>query len=88
MMLEVLGLLIGLASVVCYAFVLLHAFQRSVGTGFMVLCLPPYFLYYAFSQFEHRHKGPLLAGALGGFVLAAVLRAMGLYLLQGGGRPG
>ena len=88
MTLAVLGLLLNLMSVVCYAFVLLHAFQRSVGTGFMVLCIPFYFLYYGFSQFEHRRKGLILAGALGGFVLGVVLRALAAASLPGGGLPG
>jgi hypothetical protein len=78
MTLSILGHLFVLLSVVCSALVLLHAFQRSVGTGFMVLCLPPYLLYYSFSQFEHRRKGLILAGFFGGFVLGVALRAFGL----------
>ena len=88
MTLVVLGLLFILLSVVCYALVLLHAFQRSVGTGFMVLCVPFYFLFYGFSQFEHRHKGLILAGALGGFVLGVVLRAMAVQLSPVAGLAG
>jgi uncharacterized membrane protein HdeD (DUF308 family) len=72
------GVLLQLVAVGCFLPVLLHAFRRSVGTGFMVLCLPVYTPYYAFSQFEHRWKGPLLAGWLGGFVLGVVLRYAGL----------
>jgi len=41
---------------------LVHAFQRSIGTGFIVLLLPIYCVYYGFSQFEHRWKGLVLAG--------------------------
>ena len=78
MTLSILGHLFVLLAVVCSALIMLHAFQRSVGTGFMVLCLPPYLLYYSFSQFEHRRKGLILAGFLGGFVLGVTLRAFGL----------
>jgi benzodiazapine receptor len=74
MPLAVLGLLFTLLAVVCFAFVLLHAFQRSVGTGFMVLCLPCYNVYYGFSQFEHARKGFILAGWLGGMGLGIALR--------------
>ena len=62
MALSVLGLLLIFVSVVCFALILVHAFQRSIGTGFIVLCLPIYNVYYGFSQFEHRRKGLVLAG--------------------------
>ncbi|MDP1829554.1 MAG: hypothetical protein Q8L48_40175 [Archangium sp.] len=74
MALSVVGLLLILVSVVCYALVLVHAFQRSIGTGFIVLCLPIYNVYYGFSQFEHRLKGLVLAGWLGAGVLGIALR--------------
>lgn len=74
----VVALLLQLCAVVCFVPVLVHAFQRSIGTGVMVLCLPVYTLYYAFSQFEHRKKGLVLAGWLGAFVLGVVLRVVGL----------
>ena len=78
MVVALLGIVFQLLAVLCFLPVLIHAFQRSVGTGFMVLCLPVYTPYYAFSQFEHRAKGLLLAGWLGSFVLAIVLRALAL----------
>lgn len=77
---SLLGIGFQVLAVACFLPVLIHAFQRSVGTGFMVLCLPVYTPYYAFSQFEHRRKGLLLAGWLGGFVLGVVLRAVGIKL--------
>jgi translocator protein len=80
MLLSVAGLLLIFVSVLCYALVLIHAFQRSVGTGFMVLCLPLYTLYYGFSQFDHRRKGLVLAGWLGAFVLGVVFRVVGVTL--------
>jgi|APLak6261679142_1056127.scaffolds.fasta_scaffold00055_13 uncharacterized membrane protein HdeD (DUF308 family) len=83
MLLSVLGLLLIFVSVLCYALVLVHAFQRSVGTGFMVLLLPIYTLYYGFSQFEHRNKGLVLAGWLGAFVLGIVFRYVGSSALAG-----
>ncbi len=78
MLVSVFGLLLQLLSVACFVPVLVHAFSRSVGTGFMVLLLPFYTLYYGFSQFDHRHKGLVLAGWLGAFVLAVVFRIVGV----------
>ena len=74
MALSVLGLLLIFVSVVCFALILVHAFQRSIGTGFIVLCLPIYNVYYGFSQFEHRWKGVVLAGWLGAGILGIALR--------------
>lgn len=78
MALSVLGLLLIFVSVASYALILVHAFQRSVGTGFIVLCLPIYNVYYGFSQFEHRRKGLVLAGWLGAGVLGIALRYVGI----------
>lgn len=77
MALVVLGLCFQLLSVVCFALVLLHGFGRSIGTGVMVLLLPPYNIVYGFTQFEHRRKGLVLAGWLGGFIAGIVLRSIG-----------
>jgi len=77
MVLILVGVLLQVVAVGCFLPVLVHAFRRSLGTGFMVLCLPVYTPYYAFSQFEHPWKGPLVAGWLGGFVLGVVLRYAG-----------
>jgi translocator protein len=66
--------------VTCFVAVLRHAFSRSLGTGFMVLCVPCYNVYYAFSQFEHRRKGLLISGWLGCFGLGLGLRALSVQL--------
>lgn len=78
--LVLLGEVLLFASVAGFAAVLAHAFRRSLGTGFMVLCIPVYQLVYGFTQFEHRRKGVVLALWLGGFVGGLALRAMGLGL--------
>ena len=69
--------------VTCFALVLRHAFGRSLGTGVMVLCIPLYNVYYGFSQFEHRRKGPILAGWLGGVGLGVVLLVVAVQLTPG-----
>lgn len=79
MALSLLGLILVFVSVASYALILVHAFRRSIGTGFIVLCLPIYNVYYGFSQFEHRRKGLVLAGWLGaGLLGAGVLRWVGI----------
>ena len=77
--LAILGLVVQFLAVTCFVFVLLHAFQRSVGTGFMVLLIPIVSIVYGFGQFEHRRKGLILAGWLGGFVVAVVLRTIAVH---------
>jgi translocator protein len=83
MTLVLLGLFFSLIAVACYALVLIHAVRRSIGTAFMVLCIPFYNLYYGFSQFEHRRKGLILAGWLGGLVMGIMLRVASLRLTGG-----
>jgi translocator protein len=72
----VFAALLILAGFLCSVFVLKHAFGRSLGTGFIVLCVPWYNLYYSFSQFEHPRKGLILAGYLGLLPLGAFLQAI------------
>lgn len=76
MILWSIGIFLTLLGFACSIFVLVHAFKRSIGTGFMVLCVPFYCLYYAFSQFEHRQKGMILAGYLGCLTLGAFLQGI------------
>jgi len=76
MIFDVLALVFSALGLACAALVLIHAFRRSIGTGFMVLCIPCYILYYAFSQFEHVRKSLIIAGLVGGLTLAGAMRAM------------
>ena len=71
------GTVLALISFAASLFILVHAFRRSVGTGFMVLLIPGFIAFYAFAQFEHRHKGVIVATWLGAFVLGVVLQAFG-----------
>jgi len=74
-----LAILSGLIALVCAAFLVLHAFRRSVGTGVMVLLIPCYVFFYAFSQFEHRRKGLIVSGFMACTVLAAVFLGLGAH---------
>jgi translocator protein len=75
---QALSVLFWLVWMVCAIFIYIHAFQRSVGTGFMVLCIPCYLVYYAFSQFEHEKKGWIVGGFCGAFGLWVVVSSIGL----------
>ena len=77
-----LAVLFGVIALVCAAFLLVHAFRRSLGTGMMVLLVPCYMLVYAFSQFEHPRKNLILAGFFGCSVLAAVFLGLGAHGLS------
>lgn len=74
-----LAALFGIITLVCAIFLLIHAFRRSVGTGMMVLLIPCYILFYAFSQFEHPRKNLILAGFFSCSVLAAVFLGLGAH---------
>jgi hypothetical protein len=77
-----LAILFGLVALGCAALLLVHAFRRSVGTGVMVLLIPCYVLFYAFSQFEHPRKGLIVAGFVASAVLAAVFLGLGAHGLS------
>jgi hypothetical protein len=84
-----LSVLLLLGSFICLVFIYVHAFQRSVGTGFMVLCIPCYVLYYAFSQFEHPKKNLIIAGWLGLGVPGLMLNVAGrIGMMHGAGLGG
>jgi heme O synthase-like polyprenyltransferase len=75
MILSAFGLALNAAGFACALLIVLHAFGRSTGTGFMVLGIPFYILYYAFSQFEHPRKNVIIAGFIGCLPLGTVLLA-------------
>ena len=76
MLLAIVGQCFLLLAVTCFVLTLRHAFQRSLGTGFMVLCIPLFAIYYGFAQFEHRQKGMIVAGTWGALVVGVVLRSL------------
>jgi hypothetical protein len=75
-----LGGLLSILSLVCSILILIHAFQQSVGKGFLCLCVPCYIVYYMFSEFEHPKKNLIIAGywlGVAGSVVANVGMRMG-----------
>jgi|GEM_PF-4350595 len=65
-----------LLCVLCLCLILIHAFERSLGTGLMVLLIPFYTVYYAFFQFEHRFRRWIVAGLIGCGVAAVSFRLL------------
>lgn len=82
MLLAGLGAVLSLGGFVCWIILIVHAFQRSVGTGFLSLCVPCYILYFAFAQFEHPKKGLIVGGFLVGQILGGILFQGGMYLIN------
>jgi translocator protein len=72
----------GFTSLVCAFFLLRHAFRRSVGTGVMVLLVPAYVFFYAFSQFEHPRKNLIVSAFVACTLLAAVFFGVGARSLE------
>lgn len=67
--------------------ILAFAFRRSTGTGFIVLLIPGYIFYFAFSQFEHRFKPLLLSVWFGSLGLSAVFFALSQSALRATAAP-
>jgi hypothetical protein len=84
MILLLVGGIGALAQLVASIFILIHAFQKSVGTGFMTLCIPCYIFYYLHNEFEHEKKDVITMvfyGGLAGNVLGRVgMMAMGGHM--------
>jgi len=73
MLLTALGFATWVAWMICALFIYIHAFRRSVGTGFMVLLIPCYIFVYAFSQFEHVRKNVIVPGLCASAGLSLIL---------------
>jgi len=74
---SILGILFSLVSFVATIFIYIDAFQKSVGKGFMVLCIPCYILYYVFGgEFQHPKRQQIIIGWLGGSIASAVMHGI------------
>lgn len=65
---------------VCAIFVYIHAFQQSVGTGFLVLCVPCYIFFYIHDQFQHEHKSTIVALFYGSIAVNVLVRILGVTM--------
>lgn len=67
--------LLYLVAFVCAIIVLIHAFTKGGALqGILCLCVPIYIIYYMFAKFEHPKKNLIIAGYIGGIVLAIVIQ--------------
>lgn len=78
MLLALASLGFSVIALVCNIIILVDAFKKDTTTGLLCLCVPCYILYYMFTSFEHPQKTMIIAGAIGGGILANVLSGMGL----------
>lgn len=65
----VLSAIGGIASFVGGMIIMVAAFQKSVGQGFLCLCAPFYVFYFAFAKYESKKKSLVIAIWLGGTVV-------------------
>jgi hypothetical protein len=67
-----LALLAVLVCVGCWIAILINAFEDEVWKGIVCFFFWPYTLYFALVEFDHESKWLIVAGWLGGFILAFV----------------
>lgn len=72
-----LGGILFLVSFVCSIIILIDAFQNEIWKGIVYLLCGLYALYYTFVEFDHENKWLIIAGALGGSIVGAILFVMG-----------
>ena len=74
----ILSIVFSLLSFAASIFIIIDAFQKSVGKGFMVLCIPCYILYYVFGtdEFQHPKRQQIITAwmiGIGGNILFRIL---------------
>ncbi len=80
MLLALMAMAAGLVELVAAIFIFIHAFQKDVGKGFMVLCIPCYIFYYLHTEFEHEKKQLIMMGFYGGLAGLVVFQSLALGL--------
>ncbi|MGQ0506623.1 MAG: hypothetical protein ACT4TC_15025 [Myxococcaceae bacterium] len=76
---SVLGVIFGLVQLVASIIILIDAFQKSVGKGFMTLCIPCYILYYMFTEFQHPKRQQVITAffvGMGGSLICNLIGGM------------
>ena len=72
----VIAILFYLIALVCGIIILIDAFKDSILKGFLCLLCGFYTLYYAFVEFDHEKKWPIVGAWIGSGVIGAVLFQM------------
>ena len=81
MLVVALGGVIALAGLICTLIILIEAWQDEAWKAILGFLLPIYLLYYAFAEFEHDKKWPIIAGSLFGTGLGGVVMGAGLSMM-------
>ena len=81
----IVSMLFSLATLVCWIFVIVEAFQNDTWAGVFCIVCGLYAIYYAIFEFDHDRKWLIVGGALGGTFLSALFYefAMGVPLRPG-----
>jgi len=82
--LVIVGGLIALGGLGCTIVILIEAFNDETWKGLVSLLVPIYLLYYAFAEFDHDHKWPIVLGSLFGSGLGGWVMGIGLGMMGGG----
>lgn len=75
---QILGIIFNIAAFVCALIVIIHAFQSAVWKGIVSLLCFLYWLYYAFTEFQHPKKWPIVIGTIVLAVLGYGFNMMGV----------
>jgi hypothetical protein len=72
--------ILGLASLICYVIIVIHAFKNSILKGVLciLICCWVYTLYYALVEFDHEKKWLIVIGWLLPTILSVAASMMGL----------
>lgn len=74
---QILGILFYLAAFAGSLIVIIHAFKAEVWKGILSLLCGLYWLYYAFAEFQHEKKWPIVIGTIVLWVLGAGATTIG-----------
>jgi hypothetical protein len=78
----IVGGVIALAGLICTIMILIEAFNDELWKGLLSLLVPLYLLYYAFAEYDHDYKWPIVLGSLFGSGLGGVIMSAGLSMMK------
>lgn len=84
MLFVLLGGILALAATVCSIIILIDAFQNAIWKGVVGLLCGLYLLYYAFAEFQHDKKWPIVLTAIFGGSIGGGLIGAGSAMMGGG----
>ncbi|MBL8060740.1 MAG: hypothetical protein JNK63_08515 [Chthonomonas sp.] len=75
-LLMILAIVVGIASLWCTILVLIDMFQDEIWKGLVGLLCGLYWLYYAIFEYDHENKWIIVLTALAGGAIASLLMSM------------